>query len=71
MDENSAVSLGSRSKLAAFIKSMETNPGRDEPDVKRAVERVRGYLAEADSWGLDSTTIMSSANQSSAGWFSG
>ncbi len=42
-----------RSKLAAFLKSMETNPGKDDPDVKRAVERVRRYLAEADTGGLD------------------
>ena len=46
-----------RSKLQAFLKSMETNPGKDDPGVKRAVERVRKYLAETDPWGLD--TIMS------------
>jgi hypothetical protein len=50
---------------------METNPGKDDSDVKRAVERVKGYLDEADPWGLDAMTIISPAAQSTSGWFSG
>jgi hypothetical protein len=61
--------LAPMSKLQAFLKSMETNPGRDDPDVKRAVKRVRKYLAETDPLSLD--IIMSPSNQSTPGWFSG
>jgi hypothetical protein len=58
--------------LAAFIASMETNPGKDDPGVKCVVARVRKYLAEADSsGGLDATTIISPATQSTPGWFAG
>ena len=60
-----------RAKSLAFLRSMETNPGKDDSDVKRAVERVKGYLDEADPWGLDAMTIISPAAQSTSGWFSG
>ena len=37
-----------RSEWETFLKEYETHPGKDDPDVKRTVAKVQGYLDEAD-----------------------
>lgn len=37
-----------RYKWEAFLKKMETHPGKDDPHMKREIAEVQRYLEEAD-----------------------